>query len=69
MKKTYIAPTMQAFTMQMTQKLCVASLKTNAELEYEGKIPDGFDSDDVRSREFGSSLEWDEWDDREEEQY
>lgn len=48
MKKTYIAPTMQAFTMQMTQKLCVASLKTNAELEYEGEIPEGFDSDDIR---------------------
>ena len=69
MKKTYIAPTMQAFTMQMTQKLCVASLKTNAELEYEGEAPNDFDSDDVRSREFGLSLDWSKWDDSEEEQY
>ena len=69
MKKTYIAPTMQAFTMQMTQKLCVASLKTNAGLEYEGEIPDGFESDDVRSREFGLSLDWSKWDESEEEQY
>ena len=70
MKKTYIAPTMQAFTMQMTQKLCVASLKTNAELEYEGEIPDGFDSDNVRSREFNSPMDnWSEWDESEEEQY
>lgn len=69
MKKTYIAPTMQAFTMQMTQNFCVASIKTNVEFEYKGEVPDGFESDDVRSREFGSSLEWDEWDDSEEEQY
>lgn len=48
MKKTYIAPTMQAFTMQMTQKLCVASVRSNVEFDYEGETPDGFNSDDIR---------------------
>ena len=48
MKKTYIAPTMQVFTMQMTQKICMQSLKTNAELEFEGETPYGFDEDDMR---------------------
>lgn len=50
MKKTYIAPTMQAFTMQMTQKLCMASLKSNVGLEYGGETDDisDFDSDEVR---------------------
>jgi len=48
MKKTYIAPTMQVFTMQMTQKLCVASIKSNVEFDYEGETPDGFDEDDMR---------------------
>ena len=50
MKKTYIAPTMKVFTMQMTQKLCMASIETNAGLEYAGEtdvIP-GFDSDFIR---------------------
>lgn len=69
MKKTYIAPTMQAFTMQMTQKLCVASIKTNVDFEYKGEVPDGFESDNVRSREFGLSLDWSKWDDSEYEQY
>lgn len=69
MKKTYIAPTMQAFTMQMTQNFCVASIKTNVDFEYKGEVPDGFDSDEVRSREFGLSLDWSKWDDSEEEQY
>lgn len=69
MKKTYIAPTMQAFTMQMTQNFCVASIKTNVEFEYKGEVPDGFDSDDVRSREFNSPMDnWSEWDDSEEEE-
>lgn len=48
MKKTYIAPTMQAFTMQMTQKLCMASLKSDAELIYGGETPYGFDEDNMR---------------------
>ena len=46
MKKTYIAPTMQAFTMQMTQKICMQSLKTNAELEFGGGTPDEFNEND-----------------------
>ena len=50
MKKTYIAPTMQVFTMQMTQKLCMASIESNAGLKYGGGTDDieNFDSDDVR---------------------
>lgn len=48
MKKTYIAPTMQVFTMQMTQKLCVASIESNVGFVYEGEIPTDFDSDDIR---------------------
>lgn len=48
MKKTYIAPTMQAFTMQMTQKLCMASIESNADLKFGGETPDGFDEDDMR---------------------
>lgn len=50
MKKTYIAPTMQVFTMQMTQKLCMASIESNVGLNYGGgtdAISD-FDSDDIR---------------------
>ena len=46
MKKTYIAPTMQVFTMQMTQKLCMASVKGNAELEYGGESPYVIENDD-----------------------
>lgn len=48
MKKTYIAPTMQVFTMQMTQKLCMASIKSNVGLNYGGETPDEFESDDIR---------------------
>ena len=48
MKKTYIAPTMQVFTMQMTQKLCVTSLKSNVEFDYEGETPGGFNEDWMR---------------------
>ena len=48
MKKTYIAPTMQVFTMQMTQKLCMTSLKSNVEFVFEGETPDGFNEDSMR---------------------
>lgn len=48
MKKTYIAPTMQAFTMQMTQKLCMVSLESDADLIYGGEIPTDFDPDNMR---------------------
>ena len=48
MKKTYIAPTMQAFTMQMTQKLCMASIESNADLKFGGGTPDDFDEDKMR---------------------
>ena len=48
MKKTYIAPTMQVFTMQMTQKLCMASIESNADLRYGGETPDDFNEDMMR---------------------
>ena len=46
MKKTYIAPTMQVFTMQMTQKLCMASLKSNVDFVFEGGTPEEFNDND-----------------------
>ena len=48
MKKTYLTPTIEVVPVKMTQKLCMASLKTNADLGFGGEMPVGFDSDDIR---------------------
>jgi len=48
MKKTYIAPTMEAITVQMTQKLCMASLESDADLLFGGETPVDFGPDDMR---------------------
>ena len=48
MKKTYIAPTMTVVPMKMKQKLCMASIESNADLKFGGGTPDDFDEDKMR---------------------
>ena len=70
MKKIYLAPYTKTVPIQMSKMICEsADVMSNVEFNKGGEAPDDFTSDNVRSREFGSSLEWDEWDDSEEEQY
>ena len=47
MKKNYIAPTMQAVPVQITQMLC-ASVESNVLFEFGGETPIDFSEDDIR---------------------
>ena len=40
MKKTYLTPTIEVVPVKMNSHILQASLKTNAELEFEGPTPD-----------------------------
>ena len=69
MKKIYISPYTKTVPIHLTQMICVsADAYSNVEFYKGGEAPDDFESDDVRSREFDSSLVWNEWDDIEEEE-
>lgn len=69
MKKIYLAPYTKTVPIQMSKMICEsADVMSNVEFNKGGEAPNGFDSDDVRSREFGLSLDWSKWDDSEEEE-
>lgn len=48
MKKTYLTPTIEVVPVKMTQKLCMASLESDADLLFGGETPSGFGPDDMR---------------------
>lgn len=70
MKKIYLAPYTKTVPIQMSKMICEsADVMSNVEFYEGGEAPIDFGSDDVRSREFGLSLDWSKWDESEEEQY
>lgn len=67
MKKIYIAPTITATPVQMTEMICV-SFQTNVTITYGGEAPEGFGEDNVRGKENNESSLWYDWDDIDEEE-
>lgn len=59
MKKTYLAPTVKATPILMKQTLCMASIKSNVELEYGGAITDPEDFV-VRAKDYSFDEEWED---------